>query len=777
MLKKSRLGAWITRDHSSLAKLAEKEGRFAEAAGIYAKSGNMLKALELAARAGKHADAVRYSFQAVLGKEAEVPAGAKPKQAGEVLKAAGRLKEALLMFELGGAWGPAAQIAARLKEDLRAAKLYERARLWGMSASLYERMGRLRDAVRTLELEAKRLHGKGSELNLEVRGKLREVNARRAQLLAKLGEEKEAGRVVADQGPTKQAADLLERAGRHLEAFRAHVELRRMDDAYRVLRGIKGLEPENKARMLQRCGHTAEAAELLRQHRNFASAAKLFAQVQDWVCVAQCCEAAGQRREAAEAFQKAKRPRDAVRCYAGSGNPARAAEIAEGAGLISDAIELFLQAGMQERAGHGYLRQNQHLKAANCFLAAGATQQAIEALDRVPQGSRDFTDATVKLAPLLLEDGRLDEALHTVRRLSTDPRAVGAQALERFYWEGRVLEQLSQDHEASLLYAKLQALKPDHRDVTRRLANLTSTLRTSQGAGAALTNPTVGNAEPVSDLRLSDGIVAGEILVGRYELRRELARGGMGRVFEAFDRELDERVAIKTLLGPMSAGSDEEARLLREVQICRRITHPNIVRVYDVGRFAGGLFLTMELLEGQSLDSVLEMHGSLPFESVKSILAGVLAGLTAAHAEGVIHRDLKPGNVFLTDRRIKVLDFGIAHMKSQATRLTATGTAVGTPRYMSPEQIQGLDLDPRTDLYSLGVVAFTLIAGRCPFEGSTIAEISIHHLNTEPADLRSLRSETPAVWAGWVHQLLKKDREERPPSCNAAYESLKQLPA
>ncbi len=766
MLKKSRLGAWITRDHSSMAKLAEKEGRLGEAAADYAKSGQMFKALELAARAGQQADAVRYSFQAVLGKDAEVPAGAKPKQAGEVLKASGRLKEAMLMFELGGAWGDAAQIAARLREDLRAAKHYERAKLWGMSATLYERMGRLRDAVRTLELEAKRLQAKGSDLNLEVGGKLREVNARRAQLLAKLGKEKEAGRVVADQGPTKQAADLLERAGRHLEAFRAHVELRRFDDAYRVLRRIKGLEPENKARMLHLCGRTEEAAEFLRQHRKYAAAAKFFAQVEDWVSVAQCHESAGQRRQAAEAFLRAKRPRDAVRCYASLGDKARAAQVAEGAGLVSEAIELFLQAGMQEKAGHGYLRQNQHLKAANCFLAAGATQQAIEALNKVPQSSKDFTSATVKLAPLLLEHGRLDEALHTVRRLSTDPRAVGEQALERFYWEARVLEHLSKDQEASLLYAKLQALQPDHRDVTQRLSNLTSTMPAASAGGA----------RPVRDLRAGDAVAAGEILVGRYELRRELARGGMGRVFEAFDRELDEKVAIKTLLGPMSAGSDEEARLLREVQICRRITHPNIVRVFDVGRFAGGLFLTMELLEGQSLESVLEMHGSLPFESVKPILAGILAGLTAAHAEGVIHRDLKPGNVFLTDRRIKVLDFGIAHMKSQATRLTATGTAVGTPRYMSPEQIQGLDLDGRTDLYSLGVLAFTLIAGQCPFGGSTIAEISIHHLQTEPADLRTLRAETPAAWAAWVHRLLKKDRQERPASSSAAYELLQQLP-
>lgn len=776
MFKKSRLRAWINRDHTGLAQLAEKEGRLADAAGMYAKAGKMVKALELAARAGQRREAVRYSFQAVLGKDADVPAEAKPKQAGEMLKAAGQLKAALVMFELGGAFGSAAQVAARLKEDLRAAKHYERAKRWGMAATIYERMGRLRDAVRTLELEAKRLQARGSDLNIEMGGKLHEVNSRRAQLLAKLGQEKEAGQVAAEQGPTKGAADLLERAGRNLEAFRAHIELRRFDDAYRVLRGIKGLDPQNKARMLVHCGRTPEGAELLRQNRHFAAAAKLFAQAKDWLSVAQCYEAAGKQREAGDAFQQADSPREAVRCYANSGDPARAAEVAEGAGLVSEAIQLFLKAGMQEKAGHGYLRQNQHLKAANCFLAVGATELAIKALDQVPKSSRDFTNATVKLAPLLLKNGQLDEALHTVRRLSDDPRAVGAQALERYYWEGRVLEQLSQGQEASVLYEKLQNLQPDHRDVSQRLATLTSTLATTPG-GVGLAGPVPKDAEAVSDLRLGAEIGAGHLLVGRYELRRELARGGMGRVFEAFDRELDEMVAIKTLLGAMESGGDDEARLLREVQICRRITHPNIVRVFDVGRFAGGLFLTMELLEGQSLDSVLESHGVLPFASVKSILAGVLAGLTAAHAEGVIHRDLKPGNVFLTDKRIKVLDFGIAHMKSQTTRLTMTGTAVGTPRYMSPEQIQGHELDPRTDLYSLGVMAFTLIAGHCPFEGATIAAISIHHLNTEPADLRTLREETPDGWANWVDRLLKKDRNDRPESCAAAYELLKQLPA
>jgi serine/threonine-protein kinase len=250
----------------------------------------------------------------------------------------------------------------------------------------------------------------------------------------------------------------------------------------------------------------------------------------------------------------------------------------------------------------------------------------------------------------------------------------------------------------------------------------------------------------------------------------------MGRVYQAFDREMGEAVAIKTLLGMPDESSHDAERLLREIQICRKITHPNVVRVFDLGRFAGGIFLTMELLEGERLDHRVTRQGPLPVPLAQHFLGEIAAGLQEAHSLGVVHRDLKPSNVFLTPLRLKILDFGIARQLDDDIRLTQTGFAVGSPSYMSPEQLQGSPLDGRSDLYSLGVLAFTLLAGHEPFAGPTSAAIAVQHLHQSPPDLRRLRPELPAGWPELVAKLLAKRPAERYQSAREVGEAIAALP-
>ena len=250
------------------------------------------------------------------------------------------------------------------------------------------------------------------------------------------------------------------------------------------------------------------------------------------------------------------------------------------------------------------------------------------------------------------------------------------------------------------------------------------------------------------------------ILAGRYRLLGELGRGGMGRVYKAEDQELGDTVALKTLLASAFDSSDQD-RLLREVQICRRITHPNVVRVYDLGRFAGGLFVTMEYLEGRTLDQELRAVGPMPLSRVRDLVGQLLAGLEEAHQRRVIHRDLKPSNVFLTADRAKILDFGIARQEGRDTNLTQTGEVVGSPKYMSPEQIEGEELDGRSDLYALGVLAYAMLAGREPFTGKTPSAIALAQLREAPPDILQFRADLPPDWQELVARLLEKDREKR----------------
>ncbi|MCB1037114.1 MAG: protein kinase, partial [Acidobacteria bacterium] len=483
-------------------------------------------------------------------------------------------------------------------------------------------------------------------------------------------------------------------------------------------------------------------------------AAQAFERAGDWVRAGTQWEAAKDHLHAADAYRKAGRLSVAARCMADAG------ELSEAARMYEDAGDLSGAATCHAKAGRG-------LQAAQLFFKAGRVGAATRALSTVRPNTPQFGGAAALMARSLVENEKYAEALEAIRRVPPEQRERGPVAAECLYWGGRAFEALGQAPQARACYQKLIFMPEDHRDAASRLAELEVAL------GATLVS-----ASPASEPPPLPGgeLPPGYVLADRYEIEEELGKGGMGRVYRAFDRELQEKVAIKTLLEMVQAGSEEEARFIREVQICRRITHPNIVRIYDLGRFNGGLFVTMELLEGTPVDTLLTRQRQLPFSQVKGVLAQVLAGLAEAHGQGVVHRDLKPGNLFLADQRIKILDFGIARMSSLDGKLTQTGTTLGSPLYMSPEQLQGIELDGRSDLYSLGTLAYTLIAGREPFAGRAVSAIFMAQMNEPPPDIRSFRSDTPPAWMEFLGRLLAKDREQRYASAQQVAQVLPGLP-
>ena len=227
---------------------------------------------------------------------------------------------------------------------------------------------------------------------------------------------------------------------------------------------------------------------------------------------------------------------------------------------------------------------------------------------------------------------------------------------------------------------------------------------------------------------------AGTVLAGRYELLGLLGVGGMGAVYRAHDRELDEEVALKMLRPAFLASAGALARFRREVKIARRVTHRNVARTFDIGQDGTSRFLTMELIDGPSLGRRLEDGGALGVEEALRVAREICDGLEAAHAVGVVHRDLKPDNVLLADDRVVVTDFGIARIDRGDGG--ATGAAiVGTPAYMAPEQVLGQPADARADLYALGLVLFEMLVGRRAFDGDTPLGVAAARLVEPPPDL------------------------------------------
>ncbi|MDB4961807.1 MAG: Serine/threonine-protein kinase PknA [Myxococcales bacterium] len=248
-----------------------------------------------------------------------------------------------------------------------------------------------------------------------------------------------------------------------------------------------------------------------------------------------------------------------------------------------------------------------------------------------------------------------------------------------------------------------------------------------------------------------------EVLAGRYRIVRWLGGGGMGRVYEVLDTELGERVALKVLREGLTEEASERFR--REVRLTRRIQHRNVARMFDIGEHAGDKFLTMELVDGMPLTR--ELGAPMPWVRLQKFATQICAGLAAAHDAGVIHRDLKPDNVLIergTDRAV-ITDFGIARSGDDSS-VTQVGAIVGTPRYMSPEQLAGSEVDARADVFSLGVMMFEMATGSRPWSGDNPISIAVAQATTAPRPF--LSPTTPPAYAALIGQCLSIDRDRRP---------------
>jgi tetratricopeptide (TPR) repeat protein len=932
MVSKSSFTSKLIRDPRQRAELYSREGRPQKAAEMYARAGDFRQAARLAIEARDERLAVDCSLKAAFGVTAEgqtalpqqlpqtpetpqtiqpQPAGQGPQAlqalqplaAAELLEAHGHHDEAIGLFELAHSYRRAAASALALGQSARAARLFERGRAFYDAAVEYENAELLDDALRVLELEAKRLgkdgrgradpHTTAAAAAATQADQLARVGLRRVEVLRKLGKEAEASALLRELRPTTQTVRLLEESGKYREAIEAALQMGDAETAVRLLHRAPDIDRQLAAQIYLRSGHAVEAGNLFAALGMTREAAEAYESGGDWAKAGSRWETAQEHERAAEAYLRARRPRDAARCYAALGKPQLAAAS-------------YSRAGDHAAAAAQYLKNRQRVAAAAELVAAGDKAEAAKVLMQVADNSPEREAATLQLVPLLLEQGQAEEAQRRLRQLppvrpsaltATADRAVPAR--ERLYWLGRAYEQLGKLDQAETCFRELAAPGVEHLDAIARLVALRERLRPAaaapHGSGSSgspgspgmspspgslgspgspvgstpppysvsstlaaagqhayqpqqaphgLQEPTAasstrgahstpgttpgmppaaaGRGRPATDelathattaypspaaaaraARQTPGsagappqpqggrpepppvtaghrpigtLAVGQVLASRFQILAELGQGGMGRVYKARDFELGDMVAIKILSSAPDDGSVDAERLLREVQICRKITHPNVVRVFDLGRHEGAIFIIMELLEGQVLVDLIDPARRPPIPRVKSILVEIASGLQEAHALGVVHRDLKPENVILTATRLKILDFGIARMTGFDKRLTQVGFALGSPLYMSPEQIQGITLDNRSDLYSLGVLAFALLVGHEPFDGANSTAIAIQHLQQPPPDLYSLRPDLPAGWGEVVTKLLAKRPDDRYQSSEEVIAALNPLP-
>jgi serine/threonine protein kinase len=267
----------------------------------------------------------------------------------------------------------------------------------------------------------------------------------------------------------------------------------------------------------------------------------------------------------------------------------------------------------------------------------------------------------------------------------------------------------------------------------------------------------------------------GSLFASRYEVIEEIGQGGMGTVYKVYDQKVKEKIAIKLIKPAVAFDPSILERFNNEVKIARRIVHKNVCRMYDLSESEGAHFITMEHVPGEDLSSLIKRIGQLGIKKAVFVTKQICEGLAEAHSLGIIHRDLKPQNVMLDKQgNVRIMDFGIA--RSLFTKgLTETGMLIGTPEYMSPEQVEGIVVDERSDIYSLGVILYEMLTGLVPFDGNTPMSIALKHKTDTPANPRTFNASIPEGLNRLIMKCLEKDPDKRYRSAREVIEELDRL--
>ena len=501
------------------------------------------------------------------------------------------------------------------------------------------------------------------------------------------------------------------------------------------------------ARALEQAGQTQLAHRLNAEHhasrQEHEAAATHFEAAGDFPAAARRFAELGQTSRAAMLYRRAGDTTRAAELHRAAGELVPAGEAYEAAGDFGAAARCYREAGDDDRLLGALEKSGAHFEAATLAGERRDWTRAARLLQLVTPRDAEYAAACRLLAQSYGAQGKHELAAHkmdeSVALTGTDELPL--EVLEAY---AEQLERVGRVEQAVELLEQVRQRDSGRPHVDTRISEFRKKVSAQRVAQLAVLRAESGPPP------FPDG--------GRYEILEQIGRGGMGVVYRARDKRLDRIVAVKRLPENLRESPKAVELLLREARSAAKLNHPNIVHVYDVDHEDGLYFITMEYLEGSSLNLLLRRRGRLSPRDVSVLGIQTSAGLQYAHDQGIVHRDVKTSNLFLTkDRTLKVMDFGIAKMMAEVRR---SSTLIGgTPDYMAPEQSLGGAVDARADLYALGVTLFELVTGTVPFSDGDVA---MHHRHTAAPDPRERATGVPDPLAELVLELLAKRPEDRP---------------
>ena len=629
--------------------------------------------------------------------------------AGELLFDAGKLAEAADSFIEAGDFLRAGECYDRADNVGRATVMFRKAGAPERAASLLARRGQFELAAKEF-LIAERPE-KAAEIYTR-RGDHRAaaVAFQQAKLLREAAEAYDRAGDAAKAA--EQRAALFDRefarSGGNLAAIKPAVEAAQSAAKYFETHG----NVPAAAALLNRAGFPKAAAELLERSGDLAAAEAIYADKGRLGMAAEMYDRVGRADDAlrlriaaahalpepvqqAEALQKIGRLADAAAKFSEAGENLRAAGCYEALGELRIAGLLFADLGADADAVRCLTACDAHADVAEIYARSGNTTGELDALGRANNLQR--------LAHRMLELGRFAELVALVKP-TLSPAALKPSDASLAYTLARALEALEEQAVAADWYRAVATASPGFRDAAARAAAHTKTVAPPTPTAPSRTAPSA---------------------TGRYRIIEEIARGGMGIVYKATDTALDRVVAFKVLAENLKANEVAVGYFLREAKAAAKMIHPNIVTVFDTGEQDGEFYMAMEFVDGETLKAMVQRQGPFPEQLVRYAFVHAAKALGYAHEHGLIHRDVKPGNMMLgADRALKLMDFGLAKFVSEMT--TSKTRSIGTPYYISPEQITGAQLDGRSDMYSLGVSMFEIATGQLPYAKGDLTYLHLH---------------------------------------------------
>ena len=699
----------------------------------------------------------------------------------------------------------AAEKAAAENSFAKAADYFEKAGSFGRAGRVYETVRRIEDALRCYEragdiVRIEEILRQLDPNEIAMKGNIsQEIIRRSAELLVRQGQHRKAAESLESLHDYVRAAEIYELAADWERAGEAYLQAELTDKAQRCYAQVT--DPvkvaDFNARLAKYSGDwkTAgdhfvaanklpQAVEAYKRARDYASAARIYEQLKRYIMAGEMYSAAKDFRAAGEAYAKSHDWRNAADCFEKSGD-------------MGQAMVAYASAGNYFRAGV-------------LSLGAGDTAKAMEYLQRVPPTMAEYAVATGHMAAIYASQGQRELA-HELFTKVIDQIVPSPETLPILYAYGRLLED-QQMPGAVAIFRRILGVDMNYQDAASRAARIER-----QEAAAAATRPVTEVPGLTQQAALADGSASGTITAtgfvsmrtaesqlptqtvarrdqnitqepetrfgnqGRYVIMHEIGRGGMAIVYKAFDQHLEREMALKTFPLSSHGGIGHEEVFLREARLIARLSHPNIVTIFDCGRMDFLYYIAMEYVAGENLKQLIKRKGPMAVDEFKSIFRQLNDALIYAHSQQVLHRDIKPGNIIVRSTgEIKVVDFGLAKILTDAASHVAANedsqrTLVGTPQYMAPEQILGTPVDARTDIYALGLTMFYVLTGRTPFDVKKITdplEISRMQINSSFPRPSTLRATLPSQIDELFVRCTQKNPADRYPTVNDFAEDL-----